>query len=329
MNLETFLLSCQEMMCEEFELLRSGDRYLESDRGKLNIQMQHYSPDALIDSVKYSAFGVIAEFQVCRDTEGKPNYETIHKQLLLLVASRWMERHREIDVIEMYIRELDKIAKAPVTYIRRYGMRPGVAVVLDGTENLALFSITGTGIRYLPSRLAMGDEKHKAGQEVTVRSVAEIKAVPIEGFEKIMERRCGSRRMDIFVSENVEYIPPVEGENFGYVQVGLPCCDIMRIEPIVMGNKIVAFLRGCTVLDGLEITVAHFDLERRQTDPCKGHVLSAEFRLSSINNPEFALWFRLHDNAKLTMTHGVDETSALAGRLVAGYLEPIQLGLTN
>lgn len=328
MNFDTFLLKCQEIIHGELEHLRTGDRYVETDHGKLRIVHSFYAPET-VDSVEYKAVGIDVKFQPYKDHEGNYNFESILQQLRYLEATRWMERHREIDVIEMYIRELENIEKAPVTYIRRYGLRPHVAVVLDGTEDLTLFTISGRGIKYLPSRAAMGDVKHKAGQEIVVQSVSEIKAVPIEGYEKIMERRCGSRRMDMFVSENVSYIAPDEDDEFGWIQIGLPLCGIMRVEPIVMGNKIVEFLRGCTVLDEMNITVAYFDFERRKTDPCKGHVQSAEFRLSSTTNPNFAIWFRLLDNAHLTMTKGLDETSDLAGRLITGYLEPIQLGLTN
>jgi hypothetical protein len=328
MNFDTFVLKCQEVINGEFDLLRIGDRYVETDYGKLRIVHSFYAPET-VESVEYSAFGIEVKFRPYKDHEGNHNFAKILEQLSLLVASRWMERQREIDAIEMYVRELEKIRKAPVTYIRHYGMRPRVEVVLDGTEDLTMFSINGSGIKYLPSRAAMGDEKHKAGAAITTRSVSEIKAVPITVYEKIMERRCGSRRMDMFISEGVEYIRPEEGENFGRIQVGLPCCDIMRVEPIVLGNKIVEFLRGCSVLDDMNITVAYFDFDRRQTDPCKGHVLSAEFRLSSNTNPDFAIWFRLYDNAQLTLTCGLDETSELAGKLITGYLDPIQLGLTN
>lgn len=328
MNFETFILKCQEIIHGEFDLLRVGDHYVETDYGKLRIVHSRYAPGT-VEAVEYMATGIDVRFQPYKNHEGHYNFESILEQLSLLVATRWMVRHHEIDAIEMYVRELEKIGKAPVTYIRKFGLRPHVQVVLDGTEDLILFTISGRGIKYQPSRAAMGDEKRKAGQEITVQSVAEIKAVPIEGYEKIMERRCGSRRMDMFISEDVSYIAPDEEDEFGWIQIGLPICGIMRVEPITMGNMIVDFLRGCTVLDDMNITVAYFDFDRRQTDPCKGHVLSAEFRLSSTTNPDFAIWFRLFDNCQLTLTCGLDETSELAGKLITGYLDPIQLGLTN
>lgn len=276
MNFDTFILKCQEIIHGEFEVLRTGDRYVETDHGKLRIVKGIYEPEA-VDSVEYKAIGIDVKFMPYRDYEGNYNFESIIQQLTYLEATRWMARHREIDAIEMHIRELEKIGKAPVT---------------------------------------------------TVQSVSEIKAVPITGYEKIMERRCSSRRMDLFISENVLYVPPeTEDSNFGHIQVGNPRCDIMRVEPIIMGNKIVEFLRGCTVLEGLEITVAYFDFQRRKTNPCVGHVQSAEFRLSSTTNALFAVWFCLLDNAHLTMTCGEDETSTLAGKLITAYLEPIQLGL--
>lgn len=328
MNFDTFLLNCQEIIHGEFEHLRTGDRYVETDHGKLRIVHGFYAPET-VESVEYKAVGIDVKFQPYKNHEGLYNFESILLQLRYLEATRWMERHNEIDVIEMHIRELEKIGKAPVTFIRRYGLRPHVAVVLDGTEDLTLFTISGRGIKYLPSRAAMGDEKHKAGAEIFAQSVSEIKAVPIQGYEKIMERRCGSRRMDMFVSENVFYIPPDEEDEFGWIQVGLAACDIMRVEPIVMGEKIVEFLRGCTVLEGMEISVVHSAFERRKADPCRGHVQSAEFRLSSTTHPKFAVWFRIRDNAHVTLTKGLDETSGLVARLIAGYMEPIQLGLTN
>lgn len=327
MNFDTFILKCQEIIHGEFEVLRNGDRFVETEHGKLRIVQGIYAPEA-VDAVEYKAVGIDVKFQPYKDHEGLHNFENIIQQLRYLEATRWMARHREIDAIEMYIRELEKIGKAPVTYIRKFGLRPTVEVVLDGTIDLCLFTISGSGIKYLPSRAAMGDATHKAGHVITTQSVSEIKAVPITGYEKIMERRCSSRRMDLFISENVLYVPPEnEDDNFGHIQVGNPRCDIMRVEPIIMGNKIVEFLRGCTVLEGLEITVAYFDFQRRKTNPCVGHVQSAEFRLSSTTNALFAVWFCLLDNAHLTMTCGEDETSTLAGKLITAYLEPIQLGL--
>lgn len=328
MNLETFILKCQEVINGEFEVLRIGDRFVETDYGKLRISYCHFAQNN-IDAVEYTAFGIEAKFRPHVNYEGQYNYAMIIEQLSLLVASRWMERHREIDAIEMHIRELEKIRKASVTYIRHFGMRPRVDVVLDGTENLIMFTINGAGIKYLPSRTAIGDTTNRAGSPVTVRTVAEIKAVPIEGYERIMERRCGSRLMDLFASADVHYIPATEDENFGWIEVGSPLCPIMRVEPVDLSNNIIEHLREHPKLGGLHITVANIYQWHRRNEPCKGHVQWAEVRLSSPNNSDFAIWWRLYDNCKANITQGTDETSELAVQLINAYLDPIALGLNH
>lgn len=324
MNLDTFILKCQEHIHGEFDKLKCGDLYVETDRGKLRLEFSVFSKNSHVDKVTYTAPGVTIELRPMRGLDGEIDYQNVAVQLAFIIIIRWERRGQEIKRIEELVAQLETIRKAEVFYKWDLGVRPRVDVILDGSE-MVLFSVFGSGIKYQPSRTALGGVYKRTGHELVAQSVAEIAAVPITEYEKLAERRCGSRRMDMFVSENVRYVCE-EDDDFGWVLIGENrICPIKRIRPEKILCDLTQVIDDHPDFADLHLfTVGSVKTLVHTAEPMKGLIASADVTIHSKTDKDFALWFRVYDNAHVTCTCGMSDASRKAVQLIEDHMRPIQ-----
>jgi hypothetical protein len=328
MNLETFVLKCQEHINGEFDKLACGDHYIETDRGKLRIEYSPYANDNVVDKVTFTAPGITLEMRPLRGAQGEIDYEHVLMHLAFAIITRYEARKIEIKRIEELIAQLETIRKTEVFYKWHHDLRPRVEVILDGTD-MVLFNVFGSGIKYQPSRTALGGLFRRVGHEVTAQNVADIMAVPITEYERIMERRCGSRRMDIFVSENVRYVAPeADDSDFGWIEVGdkNKFNSPKRIRPERMVSELVNTIAEHPAFADIRLRpVGGVETVIHTAEPMKGLIATAELRVKSDDDPEFALWFRVYDNAHVTCTCALNDISNQAVAIIEQHMRPIQL----
>ena len=325
MNLETFVLKCQEHINGEFDRLQCGDDFVETDRGKLRIEYLMYGGRS-VEKVTFNAPGIDLEMRPMRGAEGEIDYDHVLMHLAFAIITRYEARKKEILRIEQLIQELEKIRKAEVFYKWEYNLRPRVDVILEGSD-LVLFNVYGSGIKYQPSRTALGGVFKRSGHVLTAQSAEEIAAVPITEYDKISERRCGSRQMDMFVSENVRYELEDEAD-LGWIVIGDAdyVCPIKRIRPEKTLCDLTLAIDDNPDFADLDLfVVGSVRAEVHKTGPLKGLIESAGVTLHSKTDKDFKLWFRVYDNARVTCTCSMHDISRKAVAIIEDRMRPLQL----
>lgn len=325
MNLETFVVKCQEHINGEFDRLKCGDDFVETDRGKLRIEYSMYG-EKHVDKVTFNAPGIELNMRPLRGAGGVIDYDHVLMHLAFAIITRYEARKKEILRIEELVAQLETIRKAEVFYKWEHNLRPRVDVILEGTE-IVLFSVFGSGIKYQPSRTALGGLFRHVKHELTTQDVQEIAAVPITEYSKISERRCGRRCMDMFVSENVRYERGDE-EDLGWIVIGDPdrICPIKRIRPEKILCDLTQAIDQHPDFADLDMFVfGNVRAEVHKTEPLKGLIESAGVTLHSKTNKDFKVWFRVYDNARVTCTCSLNDDSRKAVQIIEDYMRPLQL----